>query len=130
VNKEHDHKLIPKFDIKWTSRSGPVLYVSWKKAKVGLAFFCHRQEDRCLKIFGHTTFLCARCVGICVGASMTFFLLLLNITVPALLSGILILPLLIDGFSQLFGLRESNNTVRLLTGIIFSIGFLMLLLQG
>lgn len=116
-------------NIKWIPRAGPVLFVSWKNRRLGLAFFCHRKEDRCLKLLGHTTLLCARCVGICAGASLALLVLLVHISMPIILAGILCMPLVVDGFSQLFGLRESNNTLRFFTGVAFSIGLMLILFQ-
>jgi uncharacterized membrane protein len=105
------------------------MFISFKNKKLGLALLCHRQEDKCLKILGRSL-LCARCFGICIGVPITYLILLMNIRVPILVSILFVLPLLFDGFSQLFGLRESNNLLRLLTGMLCSVGLLSLLQQG
>lgn len=127
LSKENVRQLAYGLEIKWIPRAGPVLFFSWKNKRWGLAFFCHRQEDRCLKLFGHTSFLCARCFGICIGASLALLLLLAHMAIPMIPAGILCLPLLVDGFSQLFGLRESNNAVRFFTGVVFSVGLILTL---
>ena len=41
---------------------------------------------------------------------------------PAILYLVFVLPILLDGGTQLFGLRESNWELRLITGAIFGIG--------
>ena len=40
---------------------------------------------------------------------------------------ILLIPVSIDGFTQLFDLRESNNTLRFITGFIGGIGLIIFL---
>jgi len=37
----------------------------------------------------------------------------------------LIIPLLLDGFSQLYGLRDSNNFLRMITGVLAGLGLAM-----
>lgn len=117
-----------KVEFKWYSRTGPVLLVAFKDKKICFAVFCHRRRDRSFEIFGHVFPLCARCTGISVGIVMVYLLSLLNVVVPPFLAFIFLLPLLLDGFSQVFSLRKSNNTLRLLTGIFFSVGILSLIL--
>jgi uncharacterized membrane protein len=109
-------------------RAGPVLLIRIGDKQLGFAF-CHRQEDRCLKIFGHTSFLCARCTGLCIGAILSIFVLYTKITLPFFLIGILCLPLLIDGFSQMSGMRKSNNALRFFTGVLFAVGMMSFLFQ-
>ncbi|MFA6268860.1 MAG: DUF2085 domain-containing protein [archaeon] len=92
--------------------------------------FCHQLPERSFFIKGKQFPLCARCVGQLIGAIVGFVLIGIEILIPATISGILIVPLLIDGFSQLFGLRQSNNSLRFLTGILFGIGFTMLSYLG
>ena len=122
---------MPKFELSWDSRAGPILFISFRKRKIGLALFCHRKETRCFNIFGHKSFLCARCTGICVGFLTTSVLLFVGAVSKIIISPILILflilPLVIDGVSQLFGTRESNNLIRFFTGFLFSSGLLLLL---
>jgi uncharacterized membrane protein len=35
----------------------------------------------------------------------------------------LMIPLVVDGLTQFIGLRESNNTLRLISGVLFVLGF-------
>ena len=113
---------------KWLPRVGPVLFVTIRGKRFSMAFFCHRIEERCIKVGNYTSFLCARCTGLVIGAALAIMLLWLNIPLPLFLSGLICLPLLIDGFTQLFNIRKSNNPLRLISGILFAIGIITLLL--
>ena len=114
-------KMKDKFEIKWDRRAGPILLIKLGKRKFGLAF-CHRLENRSFKVFGHVMPICARCTGQIIGFIVFLIIYHLNLTLPPILASILILPLLLDGFSQLFTLRKSNNALRFITGIIFALG--------
>jgi len=48
--------------------------------------------------------------------------LFLSIEVPLWLSVALAFPLLVDGFTQKWGWRKSNNTIRCVTGFSFGVG--------
>lgn len=90
-----------------------------------LYLFCHGIPDRCLKVRGHALPICARCTGLLIG-------LAIGLGVPASaylgpivaigLASLLAAPLLIDGFTQLAGLRQSTNRMRLSTGAIGGLG--------
>ena len=112
-----------RFEIKWDERAGPILFIKLGRRKIGLAF-CHRLENRSFKVFGHTMPMCARCAGQILGLVLFLFLFHFKIAFPPILGFVLFLPLLLDGFSQLFGFRKSNNVLRLFTGILFTLGFL------
>ena len=114
---------------KWDSRCGPIIVTRFRDRKLCFALVCHRKPDRCLIIFGHRSFLCSRCTGIVLGLMATSTFALLRITMPSTIALTLTLPMLIDGFSQLFGLRISNNILRLTTGFLFAVGFFCLLLK-
>ena len=102
----------------------------FRDKKYGMAFFCHRIEARCIKIGNHTSLLCDRCTGLVAGAALAFALLTLNMTMPLLAIGAICLPLLIDGFTQLFNLMKSNNALRFASGVLFAVGIMMFLFQG
>ncbi len=86
--------------------------------------FCHQTADRSFFLFGHKLAVCTRCFGIYLGTLISALLypLMKKIDntefpkiywlVPALL------PLVIDGGTQLIGLRESTNLLRVITGFI------------
>ncbi|MBN1785672.1 MAG: DUF2085 domain-containing protein [Candidatus Methanofastidiosa archaeon] len=91
---------------------------------------CHQKAERSLFLFGEKMAVCARCFGIYVGlligtVAIPIYGKIEKIRVPdyrlALLS---LVPLAIDGFSQLSGLRESSNELRLLTGFLFGLMFI------
>ncbi len=87
---------------------------------------CHRKPKRSFFIKGHQFPVCARCTGFYISLVLYFIytyffyvdysLLLLTIAV------LLLVPTGIDGFTQLFELRESNNTLRLITGLMGGLG--------
>lgn len=71
--------------------------------------------------------VCSRCTGVYI-ASFSYFIYVYyyfveytNFLILAAL--IMIMPMFIDGLSQFLNLRESNNIIRLLTGLIGGIGF-------
>lgn len=87
---------------------------------------CHQRPDRSFFIFNKKIPLCARCSGIYVSfvIGMVFAIFNINWLINFKLYQILvffiigIIPLLVDGFTQLYKLRESNNILRLITGLL------------
>jgi uncharacterized membrane protein len=57
------------------------------------------------------------------------WLTLLQMQIPLIAVLLMMLPMAIDGISQLVGLRESNNVLRFLTGFMFTFGFVSLLVK-
>lgn len=100
---------------------GPIVIVKFKERQLCLCI-CHHRKDRSIWFFGLEKIFCARCCGILTGLVMGILLRLIGVSIPVLASLVLILPLIIDGLTQLFELRESNNIFRLLTGALFGIG--------
>lgn len=93
---------------------------------------CHRIPERTFHIKGHYFPICARCTGFYIGAIILLIGFLIiglgnvkaiildaNIILIALL---IIVPTFIDGTTQLFGYRESNNPLRCISGIFGGIG--------
>jgi len=89
--------------------------------------FCHRKIDRSFSVWGYTMPLCARCTGILLGFYAGLVLEILAISFSLLLSVLFLLPLIVDGVTQMIHLRKSNNTLRFATGFLFGIGYLYLL---
>ncbi|MFH0861780.1 MAG: DUF2085 domain-containing protein [Candidatus Altiarchaeota archaeon] len=84
--------------------------------------FCHQLPERSLFLWGVQAPVCARCFGIYAGilAGTILYAVLSDKKVPG--RHIIIaaaLPLVLDGATQFVGLRESNNALRLVTGVIF-----------
>ena len=46
-----------------------------------------------------------------------------------ILGFLMVIPTTIDGFTQLFGLRESNNYLRFFSGLIGGVGLLILVIS-
>lgn len=87
---------------------------------------CHRKPERSFFFRGHQFPVCARCTGFYIALVLYFIYtyyfyvdynpLLLTIAV------LLLVPAGIDGTTQLFELRESNNILRLITGLMGGLG--------
>ncbi|WP_442948038.1 DUF2085 domain-containing protein [Nostoc sp.] len=77
---------------------------------------CHRLSSRSFFVNNRQFHVCARCTGLLVGYAISpAFLLIKNY--PSTLFILFFLALVLDGTTQLIGLRESNNTLRFVTGI-------------
>ena len=83
---------------------------------------CHQYSPRCLHVYDMTTGICARCFAFYLSfAIISAFLLSANlkkITIHNKYFYIMIFPLIVDGTSQMFQFRESNNSIRIITGIL------------
>lgn len=91
---------------------------------------CHRIPQRTFQIKGHYFPVCSRCTGFYIGAFSYFtiaYFVYIQYTVPLIFLGVLMMiPTFLDGFTQLLGSRESNNTLRLLTGLAGGVGLAIL----
>src|SRR5512136_2599421 len=86
---------------------------------------CHQIQERTLEVGGHYLPVCSRDTGAYVGLLVGYGLVILfrrkrarglpnlYLTLP------MMLPLLIDSFSQLLGFWTSTPDIRLLTGLLF-----------
>jgi uncharacterized membrane protein len=87
---------------------------------------CHKLPHRSFFFRGKQFPVCARCTGMYLGyLTFPFFtlgLFYLNIWI----SIALVLPALIDGLTQHYFSRESNNYLRLFTGIACGVGSMSL----
>jgi uncharacterized membrane protein len=88
---------------------------------------CHGKVERCLELFGAPMPICARCVGIYGGmllGILAFWAVpLLREKVMRIVAIVCVAPLALDGLTQLSGLRESTNGLRIATGIIAGLAF-------
>jgi len=98
--------------------------------QMGFALFCHRRPERSFKIRGYTFPLCSRCTGLVAGFFGALALFSLSIPLPFWLGLALTVPMAVDGATQFFGSRQSNNTLRLLTGFMFTLGFLAMVVKA
>ena len=95
-----------------------------------LNIICHRKPERSFFIKGHQFPVCARCTGFYISL-ITYFIYTYYFFVDYniyLLSFaiILLIPTAIDGLTQFLEYRESNNTLRLITGLMGGLGLGML----
>lgn len=96
-------------------------YETWKKYMrfFGKLFRCHQLSDRSFHIRGFQFPLCARCTGIFLGLVFVGPLMCVLLPINMYISISLVFLMFIDGFTQLKGWRNSNNYLRLLTGLGF-----------
>jgi uncharacterized membrane protein len=89
-------------------------------------FICHRIPERTFNIRGHYFPVCSRCTGFYIGAFSYFvfvyFFYVHYTTFLIILAILMLIPTFFDGFTQLIGSRESNNILRLSTGLIGGVG--------
>lgn len=95
--------------------------------RVLFRLMCHGRVERCLELFGAPMPICARCTGIYVGLlaglfAFPFMRWLRERTMRAV-AFIAIVPLGVDGVTQLLGFRESVNPLRIATGVIAGLAF-------
>ena len=83
---------------------------------------CHRMPERSFFYKGKQFPVCARCTGIYIGYVAVIVFAVLRTNLPLIWSLILIVPALLDGFTQAYCRRESTNILRLITGILFGVG--------
>jgi uncharacterized membrane protein len=88
---------------------------------------CHGRVERCVELFGTPMPICARCTGIYVGLLAGLFafpfMQWLRERVMRTVAFIAIVPLGVDGVTQLLGFRESVNPLRIATGVIAGLAF-------
>ncbi|MEN4005892.1 MAG: DUF2085 domain-containing protein [Methanobacteriaceae archaeon] len=89
-------------------------------------FICHRLPERTFKIKNHYFPVCSRCTGFYIGAfsyfGFVYFVYVQYNIAMISLAILMILPAFYDGITQFFGFRESNNTLRIITGLFGGIG--------
>lgn len=94
-------------------------------------FICHRMPERTFNIKGRYFPVCSRCTGFYIGAFFYFiyaYLFYVNYTYMTIIFAFsMLLPSFIDGMTQLYGLRESNNVFRFFTGFLGGVGLAILI---
>ena len=95
--------------------------------RIPFRIFCHGIPERCLLLWGVPMPICARCTAIYVGL---FAGLVTFAAMPWMREDVLriamyaaVLPLAVDGITQLIHLRESTNTLRFGTGLLAGLAF-------
>lgn len=88
--------------------------------RVPFRVLCHGIPHRCLFLFGTRMPICARCTAIYIGliAGAVAFLIApwIHERFLRVMVWLALLPMAVDGFTQLARLRESTNTLRIATG--------------
>jgi uncharacterized membrane protein len=86
---------------------------------------CHQLPERSFYVFGNKMCYCQRCCAIYSGVFFfgLAFPLVARWTRPLRWRWMFLLwvPMALDGFTQLFGLRESNWELRVITGTLFAL---------
>lgn len=98
-----------------------------------LGKICHQYPSRCFYLLGSNIGLCARCFCMYLTVFFALFVfvyieLTLRPKFVVVAACFLCAPLLFDGITQYWGLRESNNWLRLLTGFGAGVGISILLI--
>lgn len=91
-----------------------------------LNFFCHRKSEKSFFIKDYQFPVCARCTGFYI-SMMSYFIYtyyyFVNYNINLLIFAvILLIPVFIDGLTQLLEFRESNNKLRFFTGLLGGLG--------
>jgi uncharacterized membrane protein len=112
------------FVIPFIASQGYSGLASWMYTGFGL--MCHQMPERSFTLFGEQMALCHRMTAIYMASFIAGvgYAVVRN-RIPRLgFRGMIWLsvPMAIDGFTQLFGLRESTWELRLLTGSLFAFG--------
>ncbi|HXH93103.1 MAG TPA: DUF2085 domain-containing protein [Thermoanaerobaculia bacterium] len=89
--------------------------------------FCHGIPERCLYLWNTPMPICARCTAIYVGLALSALLFRIlprmkEQTARYILYGA-VLPMAIDGLTQLVHLRLSSNPLRIETGLLAGLAF-------
>ena len=96
---------------------------------LAMAFMCHQRPDRSFYFRGKQFPICARCTGILLG----YFLgILIAIVSECAYHGyflLLLLPMIVDGGTQHWKGKESNNYKRLVTGVLGGIGIIYIFIN-
>jgi len=93
-----------------------------------ILFMCHSRPDRSFHFKGKQFPICARCTGVLLGWIIGIVYCSLSEIPKSYFTILIFIPLIIDGGTQLLGKRESNNILRLITGILFGMGTIFVFL--
>ncbi|MEQ8168611.1 MAG: DUF2085 domain-containing protein [Candidatus Eremiobacterota bacterium] len=97
----------------------------------GMRPLCHQKPERCIFLWGHQMAICERCFAIyifLIGSGIFLYIFRKSFRkYHWKLAILLLVPVALDGLTQLTGLRESNIYLRLFTGSLSGIAFALLL---
>lgn len=96
-------------------------------SKVGI---CHRIPERTFKIKNYYFPVCSRCTGIYISMFsyylFVYFVYVEYTPIIIIIAFLMMIPALLDGLTQFFRFRDSNNSLRFTTGLIAGLGFAIL----
>ena len=84
---------------------------------------CHQKSERSFFVRGRQFHICARCTGILTGYFLSPVMYLTDSKVIIMTFFTFTLLMVVDGFTQLYGLRESTNLLRFITGLGWGVTF-------
>lgn len=98
--------------------------------KVSGSCICHRIPERTFRVNNYYFPVCSRCTGIYLG-SIIYFIYVYFYYVEynlwlIILAILMIIPTFLDGLTQYFNLRISNNYLRFTSGVIAGLGLAIL----
>lgn len=93
-----------------------------------ILFGCHARPDRSFYFRGHQFPICARCTGELIGILAGIPIAVIWGYPKFYIVVLMIAPLVIDGTVQRFTPYESTNIRRLITGTLFGIALIFLLI--
>ena len=98
---------------------------NWMYRWLPIIFGCHCKEDRSFYWKNEKFPICARCTGEAIGM-IVGLLCCIFFRTTIKFSVIIMLPMILDGTVQMFTKYESNNFKRVITGMLFGYGAVML----
>ena len=104
-----------------------IIIAPYEWFNVLLGKICHQYPSHSFYIFGSNMGLCARCFSIYLGMlifSVSIVYVKINVrwTLRLIIGLVFCIPLIIDGTTQLYQLRMSTNSIRLMTGLFAGFG--------
>ena len=84
---------------------------------------CHQKSERSFFVRGRQFHICARCTGILTGYFLSPFMYFADSKVITTTFLTFTFLMAVDGFTQLYGLRESTNRLRFITGLGWGVTF-------
>lgn len=105
-----------------------LLYLFVNNPYLWQLWHCHRLPSRSFRVRNRQFQVCARCTGIFTGATTAPLLFFAHPLGMSILLVAIVLNL-VDGGTQLLGLRESNNGFRMLFGVLFGLGLILLFIN-
>jgi len=78
-------------------------------------WICHRLPERSFFVAGRQFHVCARCTGMIAGLGLGLFLIPIRSAILPV-AAISVAAVALDGMTQMFGWRTSNNVLRFGTG--------------